>query len=142
MKNIAILWHEACSLHHIPGHPEQPARVDRVLAKMKANFPSEAFIEAPRATKEQILLFHKNAFLDNLLLRTKTSIDKSIDVLEHLERIDGDTIIMSKTQEAMLRAAGSVIAAVDLVLKDKYGSAFCCVRPPGFLSQVLYRSIS
>lgn len=46
-------------------------------------------------------------------------------------RLDPDTSMNPHTLAAALRAAGSVIHAVDLVLAGNSNRAFCCVRPPG-----------
>ena len=50
--------------------------------------------------------------------------------------IDGDTNLMWHSEEAILRAAGAVVAAVDGLYADpdptrRLLSAFCAVRPPG-----------
>lgn len=42
-----------------------------------------------------------------------------------------DTTFSSGSLRAALRAAGSVIAAVNAVLDGTHRNAFCCVRPPG-----------
>ena len=45
--------------------------------------------------------------------------------------LDPDTWMNTCTLQAALRAAGSVVHAVDLVMKNDVKSAFCNVRPPG-----------
>ena len=42
-----------------------------------------------------------------------------------------DTTFSAGSLKAALRAAGSVIAAIDAVLEGSHRNAFCCVRPPG-----------
>lgn len=46
-------------------------------------------------------------------------------------RLDPDTVICHDSLKAAKRAAGAVVAAVDLVMEGKVQNAFCCVRPPG-----------
>jgi len=46
-------------------------------------------------------------------------------------RLDPDTVISPDTLQAARRAAGAVVAAVDLVINGEMESAFCGVRPPG-----------
>jgi acetoin utilization deacetylase AcuC-like enzyme len=46
-------------------------------------------------------------------------------------RLDPDTYISSGSREAIYRAAGACVAAVDAVLANEDDMAFCAVRPPG-----------
>src|SRR5581483_12297105 len=46
-------------------------------------------------------------------------------------QIDPDTYVSAGSAEAALRAAGAVVAAVDLVMSGDVPNAFCAVRPPG-----------
>jgi acetoin utilization deacetylase AcuC-like enzyme len=48
-----------------------------------------------------------------------------------LAAIDPDTIVSSGSWDAALRAAGAVVAAVDLVMAGQARNAFCAIRPPG-----------
>src|SRR5690606_33533557 len=49
----------------------------------------------------------------------------------HLVQLDPDTVLSPGSPEAALRAAGAVVAAVDLVMGGEAEAAFCAVRPPG-----------
>jgi acetoin utilization deacetylase AcuC-like enzyme len=42
-----------------------------------------------------------------------------------------DTTFSAGSLQAALRAAGSVVAAIDAVVDGTHRNAFCCVRPPG-----------
>ena len=44
---------------------------------------------------------------------------------------DCDTLFSTGSLKGALRAAGSVVRAVDAVVSGSYRNAFCCVRPPG-----------
>jgi acetoin utilization deacetylase AcuC-like enzyme len=46
-------------------------------------------------------------------------------------QIDPDTAMNTHTWNAVLRAAGGVVAAVDAVMSGELENAFCAVRPPG-----------
>jgi acetoin utilization deacetylase AcuC-like enzyme len=46
-------------------------------------------------------------------------------------RLDPDTIVSPDSLAAAYRAAGAVVAAVDLIAAGEMDSAFCAVRPPG-----------
>lgn len=56
---------------------------------------------------------------------------KSLETNSGPSKFDRDTIISDKSLDAALAAAGTVIAAVDEVVKGKCKNAFCSVRPPG-----------
>src|SRR5215475_4603914 len=45
--------------------------------------------------------------------------------------IDGDTVMGEKSAEAIRRAAGAMVAAVEAVMEGSVRNAFAAVRPPG-----------
>lgn len=119
-----LFTHQAC-LRHDPGrgHPERPARLAAVLARLDA--PAFAALErreAPAATAEQIGRVHGAAMIARVRDATPAS---------GYGAIDADTILSPGSFEAALRAAGAVVAAVDAVLGGNAKTAFCAVRPPG-----------
>jgi acetoin utilization deacetylase AcuC-like enzyme len=77
-------------------------------------------VEAPAATREQLLRVHD---------------ERHIDSIEELAArgggmIDPDTVASSGSWEAALRSAGGAVHAAERVLSDG-GFAFCGLRPPG-----------
>ena len=120
----ALVTHPAC-LDHVPpqGHPERPARLSEVLKALDApEFHSLVRKEAPRADKEAIVRVHDRGFVDELL----EAMPKS-----GYMQVDSDTIASPGTEEAILRAAGALVLAVDMVLSGAAKNVFCAVRPPG-----------
>lgn len=121
-----LFTHSACLEHEPPlGHPESP---DRLRAVLRA-FDSEDFFylhreQAPLASAEQIVRAHTQVYVDSILGIVPP--DGHDPVF-----IDGDTALSSGSGEAMLRAAGAVIAAADAVMAGTARNAFCAVRPPG-----------
>lgn len=114
-ERFAIFWHEECSLHEIKGHPEQPDRVSCILVALKKIYSEDCFRKAPIVTADQILLFHAESHLRNLISlcdNSERGFDENDDD-EMYQSIDGDTVVMWKTRRAVWRAAGSVISAVD-----------------------------
>jgi acetoin utilization deacetylase AcuC-like enzyme len=79
-------------------------------------------VEAPRATREQLLRVHTADHVDRIL---------SITPDDGTVRLDEDTLMSPASAEAGLRAAGALVAAVDAVMKGHTNRAFCAVRPPG-----------
>lgn len=120
---LRLYTHASC-LQHDPGpdQPESPARLRAVLQALDHDrFAALDRIEAPRATREQLLRVHTAAHIDHILGITPT---------EDTVRLDEDTLMSSGSAEAALHAAGALVAAVDAVMAGG-GKAFCAVRPPG-----------
>lgn len=102
------------------GHQECADRL-RALLEM---FEQESFsvTKCRPATIEEINRVHPQSYVD--------AIKEAIPVSGHLP-LDGDTIVSAGSWEAALHAAGAVCQAVDDVLANRCGIAFCAVRPPG-----------
>lgn len=119
-----IFTHAAC-LAHDPGayHPESPDRLRAVLAGLAGpQFAALERREAPRAATADLERAHAPRFVAAMLA--------AIPAAGHAH-IDADTVVSPGSGEAALRAAGAVVAAVDAVVGDGGGNAFCAVRPPG-----------
>jgi acetoin utilization deacetylase AcuC-like enzyme len=121
---MLLYTHTACLLHSAgPGHPESPARLQAVLEALDDDrFAALDRVEAPRATRDQLLRVHDAALVDLV-------VDAAPDA--GYVRIDADTVMSPDSLEAALRAAGAVCAAVDAAIDGTGTSAFCAVRPPG-----------
>ncbi|MGA9795307.1 MAG: histone deacetylase family protein [Rhizomicrobium sp.] len=124
----ALITHQACLNHHPPtGHPESPARLRAVLAAIKLHYFNDLKdTEAPLADRTSISRAHGHALVELILDRIPP-----LAAQQGLVRIDADTAMSAGSAEAVLRAAGAVIAAVDAVATGQVRNAFCAVRPPG-----------
>lgn len=121
---LQLYTHAVCLQHDPgPGHAESPARLRAVLQALDQDrFATVDRIEAPRASREQLLRVHTAAHVERILGITPDA--------GHV-RLDEDTVMSPASAEAGLRAAGAVVAAVDAVVKGHVTRAFCAVRPPG-----------
>ncbi|WP_426690095.1 histone deacetylase family protein [Rhodanobacter ginsengiterrae] len=121
---LRLYTHSACLLHDPgAGHVERPSRLRAVLQALDHDrFAALDRIEAPLATREQLLRVHGAAHVSEILTGAPAG---------EMLALDQDTVMGAGSTEAALRAAGSVVAAVDAVFGGTTRRAFCAVRPPG-----------
>ncbi|MGQ0696674.1 MAG: histone deacetylase family protein [Panacagrimonas sp.] len=124
-RPITWITHAACQQHDMGAeHPESPRRLiaveDRLLTDGIGDFLQRA--EAPRASVQALERVHSPQHVKRMLTD-----DPGAEGIQ----IDPDTRMTRHTLEAALRAAGAGVLAVDRVLSDEAGLAFCSVRPPG-----------
>jgi acetoin utilization deacetylase AcuC-like enzyme len=96
---------ELARLHPTGAHPESPTRIEAVLATLP-------WSPGGTATREDLLRCHDGAYLDRLA------------ALAQPVQLDPDTVASETSWDAVLRSAGTAIAAVEQ-------EAFALVRPPG-----------
>jgi len=119
-----LLSHPACLDHLNPmGHPERPDRIraiERALEQEK--FQGLAREQAPMASLEMIALAHPMDYVEQV---------REAAPKEGMVRLDADTTMSPGTFEAVMRAAGGAVQAVDEVMTGKVANAFVATRPPG-----------
>jgi len=125
-----VLTHESYLAHDTgPYHPENPGRLRSILKALDQNaWHGLKREDAPAATPADIAFAHPDGYLDDVL---------SAVPARGLINIDGDTVLSPGSGEAILRAAGAVVRAVDAVTKGEADNAFCAVRPPGHHAESL-----
>jgi acetoin utilization deacetylase AcuC-like enzyme len=121
---MLLYTHRACLAHQPgPGHPESPSRLQAVLEALDTDrFAALDTVQAPRATREQLMLTHDAGMIDVIFDNAPQ---------QGYVRLDADTAMCPDSLEAALRAAGALCAAVDAALDGTCARAFCAVRPPG-----------
>jgi acetoin utilization deacetylase AcuC-like enzyme len=119
-----LISHESYTDHDTgPHHPESHERLSSVKRGLDQSVFNELVREsAPRATESAISRVHPGEYLKQIVAAVP---------LEGLHILDGDTVISPGSSEAMIRAAGAVVRAVDAVAAGEVDNAFCAVRPPG-----------
>lgn len=121
-----LLTHPDC-LRHDTGlhHPECADRLSRLLSHLdRQEFHFLHRDQAPKATYAQLELAHPLQYIE--------AIEKAVPKEgEHLNAIDGDTIVSPKTWDAALRSVGGVCFGVDEVMSGQVRNVFCATRPPG-----------
>ena len=120
----ALITHPACLWHAPPpGHPERPERLRAILDALESKeFSGLQRESAPAATREQIVRVHPKSYVRALF--------DSVPA-EGYAAIDADTVLSPGSGEAALRAAGSTVYGVDLVISGAAKNVFCAVRSPG-----------
>ncbi len=117
----ALITHAECLEHVTPdGHPERVARLEHVLHALQGlDLQRET---APLVEPAQLAYVHPQSHVDAIIAGQPT---------EGLHQLDADTWMSPGSVNAAFRAAGAVVRAVDLVLDEEVGNAFCAIRPPG-----------
>ena len=127
---IAFISHKDCELHDTGnGHPESPARMRAVLDYLPARAIWDRLLqhEAPLALTEQLYRVHDKAYVDAVI---------AAEPSQGRVYLDPDTSMAPHSLNAALRAAGSVVKGVDLVMSGAADKAFCCVRPCGHHAEI------
>jgi acetoin utilization deacetylase AcuC-like enzyme len=105
------------------GHPERADRVTVIIDHLKKLKSKNLIWRKPTKFDPKYLqLAHDKDYLKNV----KNSFPK-----QGLTFLDGDTILSPGSKEAASDAVGSIITAIDGVIKKNFKNAFCAVRPPG-----------
>lgn len=123
--STAYISHQKCHAHDTgQAHPESSSRLSAIEDKLLLSGVSDFLrhYDAPEVTRDQLLRAHTVEHLENM--------DRMMPT-QGYARLDPDTIVSPETMPAALRAAGAVVAAVDLLMKGEMNNAFCSVRPPG-----------
>lgn len=120
-----IFTHPVCLEHDTgPTHPESAERLRAVLETLAGpDFDALEWRIAPRAERSQLIEVHGIKYVSDVL-----------SSMPETGRVDFDlsgTVVSPASNEAALRAAGAVCAAVDAVAMRDGKNAFCAVRPPG-----------
>ena len=119
-----VLSHSSGLAHEMgPGHPEQPGRLRAIERGLEAErFRTLTRMEAPRAPAEALTRVHPESYLAAL---------EQAQPREGYAALDSDTLMCPHTIEAVWRAAGGAVAAVDEVMTGGADNAFVAARPPG-----------
>ena len=105
------------------GHPERADRVTVVLDHLK-KYGSKNLIwkKSAKFDLKYLEYAHDKKYLDNVA---------DSFPIKGLNFLDGDTIISPGSKDATRDAVGSILIAIDGVMKKDFRNAFCAVRPPG-----------
>eukprot|EP00750_Incisomonas_marina_P000670 INCI10456.1.p1 GENE.INCI10456.1~~INCI10456.1.p1 ORF type:complete len:824 (-),score=177.59 INCI10456.1:347-2818(-) len=139
-KQTVLYHHDKCSWHaavdfaakklDIP--PENADRIKVLLDQHTGTLRSSEFEAtvawentAPEATISDILRVHEYVYIQRL-----SEVTSKLKEGEHFH-LDADTLLNRHSFAAARRAAGTVVAAVEAVVRQGKRNALCVVRPPG-----------
>ena len=109
------------------GHPERADRVTVVIDHLKKVKSKNLIWKKPTKFNLKYLEYaHDKNYLNNVT----ESFPK-----QGLNFLDGDTIVSPGSKEATKDAVGSILTAIDGVMKKDFNNAFCAVRPPGIMQK-------
>jgi acetoin utilization deacetylase AcuC-like enzyme len=112
-------------LNHNTGqdHPERADRVTFVIDNLK-KIKSKNLIwkKSTNFDPKYLEYVHDKNYLDNVA---------KFFPKQGLNFLDGDTIVSPGSKDATRDAVGSILVAIDGVMKKEFRNAFCAVRPPG-----------
>ena len=115
-----VFTHPACLEHDPgPGHPETTARLPAILARLRRE-PGARIVEAAASDRTPLLQVHPATHLDHLEAVAE----------QGGGQVESDTVLSSRSWDAVLGATGAVQAALRHVVE--HGEhAFLAIRPPG-----------
>ena len=117
----ALITHDDCLGHEMPpGHPEQVARLRRVLTALDGKDVTR--VSAPLAAEDDLLRVHPKSHIEAI---------RAAAPEQGFAPLDADTWMSPGTLAAAHRAVGGALRGVDMVLSGEAGNAFVAVRPPG-----------
>ena len=118
-----MVFSDPLFLEHDPGrgHPESPARLQRVLS-MLGDLPLAGveMVKPRPATDVEVARVHTTALRAHLAATAGKRME-----------LDADTHVSPRSYEAALLAAGAAVGATEAVWKGRARNAFALVRPPG-----------
>ena len=121
----ALLTHADGLLHVTPnGMPEQVARlayIQRALAELDV-----VRVDPPLAQDAHIAYCHPQSYIDYVRASIPTEGFTGLD-----RETDAETFLSPTSYNAIWRAVGGVVKAVDMVLDEEVQNAFVAMRPPG-----------
>jgi acetoin utilization deacetylase AcuC-like enzyme len=118
-----LVFSDPLFLEHDPGrgHPESPARLERVLSLLRDQpVPGVRMMKPRPATDAEVARVHTPS------LRAQLAATAGKHGM-----LDADTHVSPRSYDAALLAAGAAVGAMEAVWRGEARNAFALVRPPG-----------
>jgi acetoin utilization deacetylase AcuC-like enzyme len=134
VNKTGYFTHPDCRRHEMgPGHPECPERLDAIEDRLLATGVMDALDrrEAPLVSTDDVALAHSPGHVEAIRELADEIAGEVANGGRPYGVIDPDTAMNADSWNAIRRAAGAVVCAVDAVMAGEVANAFCAVRPPG-----------
>lgn len=130
-KPAALVLNGDCGLHDTGwGHPEHQGRLPGIVNAIHKQTPAlldhVLQHEARHATVQQLQRIHAVEHIETIR-DTAARAARTGEIIQ----LDADTVVSGASWDAALAAAGSAIAAVELVMTGAAHTALALCRPPG-----------
>ncbi|MGD0899886.1 MAG: histone deacetylase [Thermoguttaceae bacterium] len=126
---MTLLYDDPCFLGHATGqHPERAARLRAIAERLQATGLGDRCVrpELKPCDRRRLARVHSPKYIDEIWALAKSGGGY----------VDADTIVSPASYDVALMAAGSVVDAVERVLRGEDRTALCLVRPPGHHAMV------
>ncbi len=123
MQKIGLVLDNIFQKHRIPLHPESPYRlkwIEDYLQEQKLLLLGKSIVPV-KADPADLLMVHSEEYVDIL----------QQEIHEGYHFFDADTGLCKDSFETVLYCAGSVMSAVDNVIREDLSRVLCLIRPPG-----------
>lgn len=124
---LGMISHNDCLLHdpgkYHPDHAERLHAINNQIIMSGLDFVIRHF-DAPLASKDELKKAHDSGYVERVFEMAPGPDGAPVE-------IDGDTVMSKDTLTAALRAAGSGVMGVDLIMEGQAKPVFCAIRPPG-----------
>ena len=121
--SVGVFFSHPASLYHDTGrHPERAERITAIEAHLdRVDWHGFERREAPRVQRELLDAVHFPEYVSAVQAFCARGGGS----------IDADTVVVTKSWEAALHAAGGAVALVDALLSGDAATGFAAGRPPG-----------
>ncbi len=116
-----------------PNHPERKERLISIINSIKEIKDYKIdFKEPPKASLDVVSLVHPKGHIKKIF-----SLIPKKGIIGVENEPYADTMLCSKSENAILKSCGSGISAADIIIKDPKKKIFCAVRPPGHHAETI-----
>ncbi len=122
---VAMITHPLFLKHEMgEGHPECPERLTAIIEFLQQSDIDNQldWLEATKTESTYITQVHSKHYFEQLITHSPA---------QGRVQLDPDTSINKYSIDAALLGVGAGIQSADLIMQNKYSSAFALVRPPG-----------
>ncbi len=132
----ALIYDPIFLAHRVPpGHPEQPQRVEMVMAYLRELrwLQRDGLVQLPprAATVDELAAVHDRDYIQDVETVCHQMAYQEATGGEDIIMLGADTYASGASYTAARTAAGAPLVAIDAMMKGEIDNAYCLVRPPG-----------